>query len=64
LQQLCTKKLGRLGILVGDLLKTAFIDGGLDPTSKNARQNAWKDFDPTASWSPCWRGFVIRAKTE
>jgi len=23
----------------------------LDPTSKSARQNAWRDFDPTASWS-------------
>jgi len=44
---------------VGDLLKTAFIDGGLDPTSKSARQNAWKDFDPTASWSPTNKAWKI-----
>jgi hypothetical protein len=44
---------------VGDLLKTAFIDGGLDPTSKSARQNAWKDFDPTAQWSPTNKAWKI-----
>jgi len=44
--------LGTVLTFVGDLLKTTFIDGGLDPTSKSARQNAWKDFDPTAQWSP------------
>ncbi len=41
-----------------DFVKTAFFEGGLDPTSSNARQNAWDnygddfrgywaDFDPT-----------------
>ena len=51
--------LGTILTLVGDLLKTAFIDGGLDPTSKSARQNAWKDFDPTASWSPTNKAWKI-----
>jgi len=43
-----------------DFVKTAFFEGGLDPTSSNARQNAWDnygddfrgywtDFDPTKS---------------
>jgi len=51
--------LGTILTFVGDLLKTAFIDGGLDPTSKIARQNAWKDFDPTASWSPTNKAWKI-----
>ena len=51
--------LGTILTFVGDLLKTAFIDGGLDPTSKSARQNAWKDFDPTASWSPTNKAWKI-----
>lgn len=36
---------------VVDFVSTALFKGGLDPTSKSARQNAWRDFDPTASWS-------------
>jgi len=51
--------LGTYLTFVGDLLKTAFIDGGLDPTSKSARQKAWKDFDPTASWSPTNKAWKI-----
>ena len=51
--------LGTILTFVGDLLKTAFIDGGLDPTSKSARQNAWKDFDPTAQWSPTNKAWKI-----
>jgi hypothetical protein len=51
--------LGTILTFVGDLLKTAFIDGGLDPTSKGARQNAWKDFDPTAQWSPTNKAWKI-----
>ena len=43
--------LGTIITFFGDLIKTAFFHGGLDPTSKTARQNAWSDFDPTASWS-------------
>jgi len=31
-----------------DLLRTALLNGGLDPTSKEARQNAWREFDPSA----------------
>ena len=27
-----------------DLVKTAFFEGGLDPTSSNARQNAWDNY--------------------
>jgi hypothetical protein len=34
-----------------DLYKTAFLDGGLDPTSRRARRSAWRDFDPSAEWS-------------
>jgi RHS repeat-associated protein len=51
--------LGTVLTFVGDLLKTAFIDGGLDPTSKSARQKAWKDFDPTASWSATNKAWKI-----
>ena len=51
--------LGSLLTFFGDLLKTAFIDGGLDPTSKSARQNAWKDFDPTAQWSATNKAWKI-----
>ena len=51
--------LGTILTFVGDLLKTAFIDGGLDPTSKNARQNAWRDFDPSAQWSPTNKALKI-----
>ena len=51
--------LGTILTFVGDLLKTAFIDGGLDPTSKNARQNAWRDFDPSAQWSPTNKAWKI-----
>jgi RHS repeat-associated protein len=51
--------LGTILTFVGDALKTAFIDGGLDPTSKSARQSAWRDFDPTASWSPTNKAWKI-----
>ncbi len=51
--------LGTILTFVGDALKTAFIDGGLDPTSKGARQSAWRDFDPTASWSPTNKAWKI-----
>lgn len=51
--------LGTILTFVGDILKTAFIDGGLDPTSKSARQKAWKDFDPTAEWSPTNKAWKI-----
>lgn len=36
---------------VVDFFSTALFKGGLDPTSKSARQEAWKNYDPTASWS-------------
>jgi RHS repeat-associated protein len=51
--------LGTIITFIGDLIKTAFFDGGLDFTSKKARQRAWKDFDPTASWSPTNRAWKI-----
>jgi RHS repeat-associated protein len=48
-------------ILTGvfDFLGTAFFKGGLDPTSKSARQNAWRNYDPTASWSNTNKAFQI-----
>lgn len=42
-----------------DFLNTAFFKGGLDPTSKTARQNAWRDFDPTAPWSATNKAWKI-----
>ncbi len=42
-----------------DFISTAFFKGGLDPTSKTARQNAWRDFDPTASWSKTNKAWKI-----
>ena len=40
---------GTIMTFTGDLFETAFLHGGLDPTSKTARNNAWRNFDPTAS---------------
>ncbi len=51
--------IGTILTFAGDLLKTAFIDGGLDPISSNARQNAWRDFDPTAPWSATNKAWKI-----
>jgi RHS repeat-associated protein len=51
--------LGTIITFVSDLVKTAFFKGGLDPTSSNARQNAWRDFDPTAPWSKTNKAFKI-----
>jgi len=42
-----------------NLVKTAFFNGGLDFTNKNARSNAWREFDPTASWSQTNKAFKI-----
>ncbi|MGG7665783.1 FG-GAP-like repeat-containing protein [Dyadobacter sp. BHUBP1] len=39
---------GTIMTFTGDLFETAFLHGGLDPTSKKARNNAWRNFDPTA----------------
>ena len=49
-----------LTLLTGslDLLKTAFLEGGLDPTSSGARRDAWRGFDPTRTGTPtnnAWR---------
>ena len=40
-------------IIVGvkDFFVTALFKGGLDITNINSIKQAWKDFDPTASWS-------------
>ena len=51
--------LGTILTFFGDLFKTAFINGGLDPTSKSSRQNAWKGFDPTAQWSATNKAWKI-----
>jgi RHS repeat-associated protein len=51
--------LGTILTFFGDLINTAFFKGGLDPTSKTARQNAWKDFDPSASWSATNKAWKI-----
>lgn len=40
---------GTIMTFTGHLFETAFLHGGLNPTSKNARNNAWRNFDPTAS---------------
>ena len=42
---------GTLFTFFVDLFDTMFFKGGLDFTSGSARDNAWKAFDPTASWS-------------
>jgi RHS repeat-associated protein len=42
---------GTVHTLFRDLVDKALFQGGLDPTSRNARQNAWRNFDPSASWS-------------
>ena len=42
-----------------DFVSTAFFKGGLDPTSKSARNAAWMNFDPTASWSITNKDFKI-----
>lgn len=39
--------------------KTALFDGGLDPTSKGARGEAWAKYDPTAPWSNTNKAFKI-----
>ena len=44
---------------VGDFIGKAFFQGGLDPTSKSSRQNAWRSYDPTASWSNTNKAFQI-----
>jgi RHS repeat-associated protein len=39
---------GTIMTFTGDLFETAFLHGGLDPTSKTAKNSAWRNFDPTA----------------
>jgi RHS repeat-associated protein len=48
---------------VVDFIATAFFKGGLDPTSSRARQNAWRDFDPTAEWSKTNKAWKIDVGT-
>src|SRR5690606_6045973 len=50
---------GTIITFLWDLGATVFVNGGIDPwnSSKN-RQEAWSQFDPTASWSKtnkAWR---------
>jgi len=42
---------GTIFSFVTNLFTTLFVKGGLDFTSKSSRQEAWKNFDPSASWS-------------
>ncbi len=44
---------------VVDFVCTALFKGGLDITSPGAMKDAWKDFDPTASWSKTNKAFKI-----
>lgn len=51
--------LGTIITAVGDAFKTAFFDGGLDPTSSGARREAWQDYDPTSQGTPTNNAFKI-----
>ena len=42
-----------------DLITTTFFKGGLDLSSKKARQQAWRDFDPSAEWSQTNKAWKI-----
>jgi RHS repeat-associated protein len=42
-----------------DFFCTLFFHGGLDVTSKSSRHEAWKNFDPTASWSKTNKAWKI-----
>ena len=44
---------------VWDFFDTALFKGGLDITSPGAMKDAWKDFDPTASWSKTNKSFQM-----
>ena len=50
-----------------DFFNTIFFKGGLDLTSPGAMREAWRDFDPTASWSitnKSWKMSVGFYKTD
>ncbi len=51
--------LGTLITAAIDLVKTAFFDGGLDPTSSGARREAWRAYDPTRQGTPTNNAFRI-----
>lgn len=44
---------------VVDFFVKGFCEGGFDITSSSARHNAWRKFDPTASWSKTNKAFKI-----
>ena len=44
---------------VWDFFDTALFKGGLDITSPGAMKDAWKDFDPSASWSKTNKSFQM-----
>jgi len=50
--------LGTVFSFFTDFVKTIFT-GGLDPTSGSARDNAWRNFDPTAPWSKTNHALMI-----
>jgi hypothetical protein len=56
--------LGTIFTFVGDFLGTTLFHGGLS-VNRDVRNNAWKDFDPSAKWSATnkawkidWGGFI------
>ncbi len=51
--------IGTIVSFVVDLVGTAFTKGGLDFTSKSSMKSAWKDFDPSASWSKTNKAWKI-----
>ncbi|MFQ3576990.1 MAG: RHS repeat-associated core domain-containing protein [Cytophagales bacterium] len=55
-------KISMIGTLVNgvaDFVYTAFVNGGLDPTSSVARNNAWARFDPTSQSSKTHKSWRI-----
>ncbi|HPA67985.1 MAG TPA: hypothetical protein PLA42_07665 [Tenuifilaceae bacterium] len=50
--------LGTIFTFVGDFLRTTLFHGGLS-FNKNVRREAWKDFDPSASWSATNKAWKI-----
>ncbi len=51
--------LGSIFTCIVDFFATAFFKGGLDPTSKKARNRAWRNFDPSADWSKTHKAWQI-----
>ena len=50
--------IGTILTFIGDFLKTTLFHGGLS-FNKDVRREAWKDFDPSASWSATNKAWKI-----